>query len=115
VSPHANPLLATAGTGDVLAGTIAGLLAQGLEAFDAAACGVYIHALAAEEIGDEYAGRGMLASDLLPEIPRAMRTIVHGKAARSGPMPGLGDFAGLAGFGSGGAEAGGGLGLPGFP
>jgi NAD(P)H-hydrate epimerase len=115
VSPHANPLLATAGTGDVLAGTIAGLLAQGLEAFEAAACGVYVHALAAEEIGDQYAGRGMLASDLLPAIPQAMRTIVHGKAVRSGPMPGLGDFAGLGGFAGGGTDAGGGLRPPGFP
>ena len=70
ISPYANPLLATAGTGDVLAGAIAGLLAQGLAPFDAAACGVYLHALAAEELGEDLGDRGLLASDLLPALPR---------------------------------------------
>ena len=81
ISPYANPLLATAGTGDVLAGVIAGLAAQGMPPFEAAACGVYIHAFAAEELGEELGDRGMLASDLLPAIPRAIRTIREGKRA----------------------------------
>lgn len=116
VSPYANPLLATAGTGDVLAGTVAGLLAQGVAPFEAAACGVYLHALAAEEAGEEYADRGMLASELLPAIARAVRTIMRGKTAHSGPMPALDGLAGLAGL-SGGArgDASGGFGLPGLP
>ncbi len=106
ISPYANPLLATAGTGDVLAGAIAGLLAQGLEPFEAAACGVYLHGLAAEEIGEEYADRGMLASELLPALPRAIRTVIHGKPSRGGALPfaGMGDlgaFAGLGGLGGG--------------
>ena len=96
ISPFANALLATAGTGDVLAGTIAGLVAQGLEPFEAAACGVYVHALAAEELGEEYGDRGMLASELLPALPRAMRTIREGK--RQPPM----NLGGL--FGGVGAE-----------
>ena len=79
ISPYANPLLAIAGTGDVLAGAIAGLLAQGMEPFEAAACGVYVHGLAAEEIGEEFGDRGMLASELLPALPRAIRTVLHGK------------------------------------
>jgi NAD(P)H-hydrate epimerase len=98
ISPHANPLLATAGTGDVLAGTIAGLLAQGMEPFEAAACGVYVHGLAAEELGEELGDRGLLASDLLPALPRAIRTMLKGKASRTAPSPfaGLGDLSVLA-------------------
>ena len=96
ISPYANPLLATAGTGDVLAGVIAGLLVQGVPPFEAAACGVYIHAQAAEEIGEELGDRGMLAGDLLPQIPRAVRTIREGKLARSlPPLPGLAGLAGM--------------------
>lgn len=115
VSPYANALLATAGTGDVLAGTIAGLLAQDMEPFEAAACGVYVHALAAEELGEDFAGRGMLASELLAAIPRAIRTILHGKASRSMP-PGLGDLASFGGIGGGGGGmGGGGFEAPGFP
>ena len=73
VSPFANPGLASAGTGDVLAGAIAGIAAQGLTLFDAAACGVYLHGKAAEMVKDEMGDTGMLASDLLPSLPRAIR------------------------------------------
>jgi NAD(P)H-hydrate epimerase len=92
ISPHANPLLASAGTGDVLAGAIAGLLAQGLDPFDAAACGVFLHGLAAEELSDDLGDRGLLASDLLPALPRATRLVLHGRPLRA-PPPGLGDIA----------------------
>jgi len=68
----ANPALATAGTGDVLAGTIVGLLAQGLTPFDAASAGVYLHASAGERVSEKSGAAGLLASDLLPEIPRAL-------------------------------------------
>ncbi len=68
----ANPALATAGTGDVLAGMIAGLLAQKVEPFDAASASVYLHTVAAELVSAEIGDRGLLASDLLPKIPRAM-------------------------------------------
>ena len=100
ISPCANALLAVAGTGDVLAGAIAGLLAQGMEPFEAAACGVYLHGLAAEEVGDELGDRGMLASELLPALPRAIRTVLLGEPSRGGAMPfGLGDLGALAGLG----------------
>jgi NAD(P)H-hydrate epimerase len=82
VSPHANPLLATAGTGDVLAGVAAGLLAQGMEAFEAAACAVYVHGRAAEDFGETFGDRGMLAGDLLPAIPRAIRAVREGRPLR---------------------------------
>ena len=75
VSPFANPALATAGSGDVLAGVIAGLVAQGAEPFDAAACGVYLHGAAGEQARQAMGDAGVLASDLLPLIPAAMRTI----------------------------------------
>ena len=72
-----NPALATAGTGDVLAGCIAGLLAQGVAPYDAARAGVYLHAqagtMAAADLGDA----GMLASDLLPLLPRALTALKH--------------------------------------
>jgi NAD(P)H-hydrate epimerase len=75
VNPYANPALASAGTGDVLSGVIAGLLAQGLAPFDAACCGAYLHAAAAEGLRGETGDAGLLAGDLLPEIPRTMREL----------------------------------------
>lgn len=70
-----NPALATAGTGDVLAGTIAGLLAQGLEPFDAATLGVYLHSAAGALVRDELGDAGALASDLLPKLPLAIKQL----------------------------------------
>src|SRR5579885_958291 len=74
----ANAALATAGTGDVLAGMIAGLLAQNLSPFDAASAAVYLHACAGERVSDEIGPAGLLAADLLSEIPRAMRGLSQG-------------------------------------
>jgi hydroxyethylthiazole kinase-like uncharacterized protein yjeF len=75
VSPFSNPGLASAGTGDVLAGAIAGMAAQGLSLFDAASAGVYVHGLAGELVRAELGDAGMLASDLLPCLPRAIRQL----------------------------------------
>lgn len=84
LSPFANPALATAGTGDVLAGAIAGLMAQGLHPFDAACLGVYLHGAAGEVLRHEVGDAGTLAGDLLPLLPRVI------KAIRAGlPLPGL--------------------------
>ena len=76
---RSNPALATAGTGDVLAGMIAGLLAQGMQPFDAASAAVYLHTTAADLAAQEMnLGRtGLLASDLLSQIPRAMTYSEH--------------------------------------
>jgi len=71
----ANPGLASAGTGDVLSGAIAGLLAQGLSLFDAAAGGVYLHGEAGEIVRARLGDAGILASDLLPELPQAIKRI----------------------------------------
>lgn len=71
----ANPALATAGTGDVLAGVIAGLLAQGLAPFDAAALGVYLHGAAGRLVQAELGDMGALASDLLPRLPLVSKAL----------------------------------------
>lgn len=84
VNPTGGPVLGTGGTGDVLAGTIAGLLAQGCEAFEAAALGVFVHGLA----GDLFAARrgesGALAGEVAGWIPEAMASLRR----EAGPAPG---------------------------
>lgn len=75
LAPFANPALATAGTGDVLAGCIAGFLAQGLKPFDAACVGVYIHGLAGEMVRRKLGDAGALASDLLPALPQVLKQL----------------------------------------
>ncbi|HEV2415091.1 MAG TPA: NAD(P)H-hydrate dehydratase [Candidatus Dormibacteraeota bacterium] len=76
--PHAVPALATGGTGDVLSGIIGGLIAQGSEPFAAAVTGVYIHAAAGGRISERIGESGLLASDLLPEIPLVMNVLRQG-------------------------------------
>jgi NAD(P)H-hydrate epimerase len=69
VVPIASPALARAGTGDVLAGLIVGLLAQGLDAFDAAVAGAWIHAQAGLYAADDLGTTAsVLASDVLNSI-----------------------------------------------
>lgn len=75
LSPFANPVLSVAGTGDILAGVIAGLLAQGLKPLDAAGVGVYIHGLAGERLGEKIGKAGGLASELLPLLPLTMKQL----------------------------------------
>ena len=69
ISPFANPGLASGGTGDVLSGIIAGLMAQGVSAGDASCCGVYLHGLAAETVRENLGESGLVASDLIGELP----------------------------------------------
>ena len=78
LNPTSNPGLATAGSGDVLAGTIAGLLAQGLSIENGAALGVYLHGKAGEKVRDRIGEAGILASDLLKEIPISIRDVREG-------------------------------------
>ena len=69
VLPVATSALATAGTGDVLAGAIGGLLAQGMPAFEAACVGAWLHGAAGQQLAAEIGAAGTLASDLLPRLP----------------------------------------------
>jgi ADP-dependent NAD(P)H-hydrate dehydratase / NAD(P)H-hydrate epimerase len=74
VSPGATPALATAGTGDVLTGVIAALLAAGLDPFTAAAAGVSLHAQAGREAAcRQGAAEGVVASDVIAALPAARR------------------------------------------
>lgn len=75
VAPFANPGLASAGTGDVLSGVIAGLVAQGLSLSDAAAAGVYLHGKAGDQVRDKLGDAGMIATDLLSELPLAIKRL----------------------------------------
>jgi NAD(P)H-hydrate repair Nnr-like enzyme with NAD(P)H-hydrate dehydratase domain len=75
VLPFANPALATAGSGDVLAGAIVGLRAQGMGAFEAAVAGAYLHGLAGELARTELGEMGVVAGDLPPRLPQALRRI----------------------------------------
>jgi len=78
VYPHANAALATAGTGDVLAGLTAGLLAQGLAPVDAARLAVVVHALAGQRIVADRGWRTLVASDLLEVLPAMLESLVRG-------------------------------------
>ena len=75
ISPVASAGLASAGTGDVLTGAIAGLLAQGLSLFDAASLAVYIHCEAATIVQSVLGDAGMIASDLLPVLPQVIKRL----------------------------------------
>ncbi len=75
VLPFANAGLATAGSGDVLAGAIVGLRAQGMAAFEAAVAGAYLHGLAGELARADLGDMGLVAGDLLPRLPLALRRI----------------------------------------
>lgn len=75
VMPFANPALAKAGSGDVLAGTIVGLRAQGLGAFEAAVAGAYLHGLAGELARESLGATAVIAGDLIGFLPLAIREV----------------------------------------
>ncbi len=75
LNAFANAALASAGSGDVLSGIIAGLLAQGLRPFDAAQAGCYVHGLAAELWRAQHGAGGLAVGDLLEHIPAALHLL----------------------------------------
>jgi ADP-dependent NAD(P)H-hydrate dehydratase / NAD(P)H-hydrate epimerase len=81
VLPIATPALATAGSGDVLAGTIGGLLAQGVEPLAAACVAAWLHGRAGLACEREIGPAGVLASDLLVHLPVLLREL-HGAVSR---------------------------------
>ena len=89
VAPFALPALATAGSGDVLAGVITSFLAQGLQAYEAAMLGVYVHGAAGEMLSHRLGDAGMLATDLLPELPRVRRALAQVRQRSRSPRLGF--------------------------
>jgi len=79
LNPTGNSGLATAGSGDVLTGIIAGLMAQGLEPLPAAQVGVYLHGLAGDIAAEEKTPYGMIAGDVLEAIPKAIKHLMKGE------------------------------------
>jgi ADP-dependent NAD(P)H-hydrate dehydratase / NAD(P)H-hydrate epimerase len=87
ISPFANAALASAGTGDVLAGLIGALLAQGSGPFDAACLGVYLHAMAGDRVSRRLGDAGLLASDLPYEIALARHELAQRRATAPQSAP----------------------------
>lgn len=72
INPTGNPGMATAGSGDVLTGVVAGLLAQGLGPLEAAVLGVYVHGLAGDIAVTRCGQMGLVAGDILDNVPEAL-------------------------------------------
>lgn len=75
VNPTGGPALATGGTGDVLLGMVTGFIAQGVLPFEAAALAAWLHGFAADRISERSGPAGMLAGDLLSELPVAAQAL----------------------------------------
>jgi NAD(P)H-hydrate epimerase len=78
VNPTGNPGMATGGTGDVLAGLVAGLIAQGLLPFEAAAAATYLHGLAGDIAAEEIGELSLKAGDLVETVPDAIARVSEG-------------------------------------
>ena len=76
INQHGNSALAKAGSGDVLAGIIAGLLAQGMSAFEACKLGVYLHSRSGEIASEALTEYSVLANDLIDNLSIAIKEII---------------------------------------
>ena len=75
INPTGNPGMASGGMGDVLAGIVAGFLAQGLAPEDAVRLGVYLHGRTGDRVADDRGGVGLIASDVVDDLPRAINEL----------------------------------------
>ncbi|WP_432665998.1 NAD(P)H-hydrate dehydratase [Wukongibacter baidiensis] len=78
INVSGNPGMATAGSGDVLTGIITGLVAQGLEPLKAAVTAVYLHGMTGDKVASEKGEYGLLAGDIVEELPYTIKNIVKG-------------------------------------
>jgi ADP-dependent NAD(P)H-hydrate dehydratase / NAD(P)H-hydrate epimerase len=76
IIPRGDPGMATAGAGDVLTGILAGILAQKMDSYDAAAVGTYLHAVAGEIAAGEKTSYGLIARDLIEYLPKAFQQLM---------------------------------------
>ena len=74
-NPTGNAGMARAGSGDVLSGMIGALAAQGMDVFEAAVCGAYLHGLAGDIAAERFGIRSMLPTDLIECIPDALKNV----------------------------------------
>lgn len=81
ILPFAIPALGTAGSGDVLAGVIVGLLAQGVTAYDAAVLGGYLHAAAGQLAGESVGDAGLLAGEIADQLPAVRMRLLAAKSS----------------------------------
>jgi NAD(P)H-hydrate epimerase len=79
INSTGNPGMATIGSGDVLTGLIAGLIAQGLDAERAAWAGAFLHGLAGDMGAEKYGMRSLLAMDILSTLPNALNAVEGGR------------------------------------
>ncbi|MBU4485058.1 NAD(P)H-hydrate dehydratase [bacterium] len=77
INPTGNPGMATAGMGDALTGVIAGFVAQGIPFLDAILAAVYIHGLAGDMTAEESGDIGLITTDLIKRVPKAIRLIAE--------------------------------------
>jgi len=75
INPTGNPGMATAGTGDILSGIVAGFLSQGLSAKDSSILGVYLHGMAGDIAAANLTQTALIASDLLKTFPEAVKGV----------------------------------------
>ncbi|MEK6590975.1 MAG: NAD(P)H-hydrate dehydratase, partial [Nitrospinota bacterium] len=75
INPTGNPGMATAGTGDILSGFVAGFLSQGLNAKESSLLGVYLHGMAGDIAAANFSQTALIASDLLKTFPEAVKRI----------------------------------------
>lgn len=76
INKHGNSALAKAGSGDVLAGIIAGLLAQKMQPYEAAVLGTYLHSRAGEIASEDLSEYSVLANDLINYLPKAIKEVL---------------------------------------
>lgn len=80
ICPTGNPGMATGGTGDVLTGMMVGFLAQGLSSWEAACAATYLHGVAGDLAAARKGQAGLIAGDMIEEIPSALKLVYRGSS-----------------------------------